>query len=924
MDFEGKKKLFDSMSWQEQQKFAEQNKNNPEFQQFANQYLGGNKQTPPPTQPSNPAPVENNQQNQISVNGQNWENGGWNQQTSPSPQPSYDPNEQFDSSAFNNPNAQVQVQAGNAKQTWMPDYQDDSDARMGEITNNLNAYWNTNREYFSDRQTFNKVFSYEKRSKAQQAHFDSFWKRKEIDKKVAGYTDWKSVSLALEEGTLTKSQLEALKVQNPKVYAEYLEDQLNKKNLDLVNTGSKSRIFNEDEQISNNTDALTDMMRKLGFDMSADGRAKELYEKFKELKNDPKIDDMKQDYLEARKIYLQRRREFNTLPERIRAQSSWASETLISARINKAQRLAYNELQTLADEAQIRKEEYVLEYGEMKDEFNAFKDQADEEYRAFTSKMTALWFAKGILSFETPEQQRQGQLRQLEAQNQLTLQFEKDKIALQSELSDINSKDPKIQFNAVMKALDPHYKEFGSIILRPQAQAAQDIINLAKKEGISVGEAMRKNFTEELFKKPEYSAMMGKKTGISVGQKVMNIWGKPYIQTTNPDGTVSLALYGGSNSQSSTTYQWPDYTPVSSEKVQSALKQLNAQWDGSKWGQCWYFVNNYLESLGIGRLFTDPISAKKAVVNSSTPSIGSVAVIDRTNSPNASQAQKKYGHVGVVVGINKDGSVLVKQSNKAGEEKVFTLTYRADQVYWYFDPTKWGNSNLTSSDIISYNDKTLNRKLSTQDKNRIGNEINRIMSDPNADIDSILEYSAGGKSLTDSSTQPLMKYQEALNGIGTLSGLLKEANTGPIVWILRSNNPYDQKAREIQTVINQLVPTLARWVYWEVWVLTDADIKHYSKTVPNLQSTEGTNNAILALTLNMLAQGYKNKLRTLASAGNDVSRFWGLYKNIMDEVQSLQLSSLSGETPTRAKKYRWENNVLKTSGGDIDEEGFIY
>ena len=71
----------------------------------------------------------------------------------------------------------------------MPDYQDDSDARMNEITNNLNAYWNTNREYFADRQTFNKVFSYDKRSKAQQAHFDSFWKRKEIDKKVAGYTD---------------------------------------------------------------------------------------------------------------------------------------------------------------------------------------------------------------------------------------------------------------------------------------------------------------------------------------------------------------------------------------------------------------------------------------------------------------------------------------------------------------------------------------------------------------------------------------------------------------------------------------------------------------------------------------------------------------------------------------------------------------
>lgn len=132
------------------------------------------------------------------------------------------------------------------------------------------------------------------------------------------------------------------------------------------------------------------MMKKLGFDMSADGRARELYDKFKELKADPKIDTMKKDYLEARRIYLQRRREFNTLPEKIRAQSTGASETLISARISKAQRLAYDELQTLADEAQIRKEEYALEYGELKDEFQAFKDQADEDYRAFTSKMSSL------------------------------------------------------------------------------------------------------------------------------------------------------------------------------------------------------------------------------------------------------------------------------------------------------------------------------------------------------------------------------------------------------------------------------------------------------------------------------------------------------------------------------------------------------
>nr|DAQ94342.1 MAG TPA: hypothetical protein [Caudoviricetes sp.] len=71
--------------------------------------------------------------------------------------------------------------------------------------------------------------------------------------------------------------------------------------------------------------------------------------------------------------------------------------------------------------------------------------------------------------------------------------------------------------------------------------------------------------------------------------------------------------------------------------------------------------------------------------------------------------------------------------------------------------------------------------------------------------------------------------------------------------------------------------------------------------MPNLQSTEGTNNAILALTLNMLAQGYKNKLRTLASAGNDVSRFGGVYKQIMSEVESLR--GKAENTPTKAEKY---------------------
>lgn len=321
-DYESFKKAYSQGTDAQKESRERRFGNNENYRNFKAQWEQEQNQQP---QLSNPAPVQNQFQNQTFDSGSTYNNQVQNNQFSQSNdqrQPSYDPNEVLDQSRFTDPNAQVRVQEGNARQTGQPDYADDSDARMNEITNNLNAYWNTNREYFSDRQTFNRIFSYDKRSKAQQAHFDGFWKRKELEQKVAGYSDGKAVSLSLEEGNLTKAQLEALKVQNPKVYNEYLQDQLKKKQLDLVNTDSPSRIFNEDEQISHNTDALTDMMRKLGFDMSADGRAKELYDKFKELKTDPKIDAMKKDYLEARKIYLQRKREFNQIPDKVRAQSS--------------------------------------------------------------------------------------------------------------------------------------------------------------------------------------------------------------------------------------------------------------------------------------------------------------------------------------------------------------------------------------------------------------------------------------------------------------------------------------------------------------------------------------------------------------------------------------------------------------------------
>lgn len=671
-DYESFKKAYSQGTDAQKESRERRFGNNENYRSFKAQWEQEQNLQP---QSSNPAPVQNQFQTQTFDSGSTYNNQVQNNQNNDQRQPSYDPNEVLDQSRFTDPNAQVRVQEGNARQTGQPDYADDSDARMNEITNNLNAYWNTNREYFSDRATFNRIFSYDKRSKAQQAHFDGFWKRKELEQKVAGYSDGKAVSLSLEEGNLTKAQLEALKIQNPKVYNEYLQDQLKKKQLDLVNTDSPSRIFNEDEQISHNTDALTDMMRKLGFDMSADGRAKELYDKFKELKTDPKIDAMKKDYLEARRLYLQRKREFNQIPDKVRAQSSWASDGLIEARINKAQRLAYSELQALADEAQIRKEEYALEYGEMKDEFNAFKMQADEDYRAFTSKMSSLWFAKGLLSFETPEQQRQAQIRQLKEQNKINLEYQEQQILqknkLQSQLSDISVKDPDQLRANLNNALNSYYEKYGSLIIRSKDQVVDDILRYAREKGVSVAQAMSENFIKPLQNKPQYKSLINKQTGYDP-----NSWQQKWKITQGEDWRVKIQM------------EWTGKIPENfsrQQRVQSYSKWLSQAntledvgsivssfQDGAKWGQCGAFANDIAKAIGSNLHFGGKLSEKTnptwSYTKSDTPQVGSFAIFNSKNYP-------ANGHVGVVTKVNADGSFVMKSSNRGWDERIYTSNH---------------------------------------------------------------------------------------------------------------------------------------------------------------------------------------------------------------------------------------------------------
>jgi len=137
--------------------------------------------------------------------------------------------------------------------------------------------------------------------------------------------------------------------------------------------------------------------------------------------------------------------------------------------------------------------------------------QAKEQQRAFQDKLQAYGLSTDILSYETPEQKRERELEYAQRKNELDLKNKRDLLNLENEQTDLSVTDPKQLRNNLTNVLKDYYKEYSSIIQRPLNMVVNDVIKQAKAEGISVEEALKKNFVAPLQGKAEYKAMLNKK-----------------------------------------------------------------------------------------------------------------------------------------------------------------------------------------------------------------------------------------------------------------------------------------------------------------------------------------------------------------------------------------------------------------------------
>lgn len=274
------------------------------------------------------------------------------------------------------------------------------------------------------------------------------------------------------------------------------------------------------------------------------------------------------------------------------------------------------------------------------------------------------------------------------------------------------------------------------------------------------------------------------------------------------------------------TYNWKSYTATTQKKVDEVLATLNKGW---WWGQCGYFVNNYLEDLWVWRLYTDPITDKTKNINSTEAKVWNVVVMDSPTHP-------EYGHVWIITAIDDNWNMTILQSNKNGNEQIFTSTKNINDwgIYGFFDPRKSiddYNKESNTSDWwvlydfengfdpvkVGYYQKYLDWKMVSTDWAQMGDNF----------MDELHNYQDYINS------QVPEEAQKLLDIISDLKKMSRSEYNAAAAWkLLPRTNGYSYYKKYKQFIasasLNNLIDMKSRWATFgalsdnELWFITNA------------------------------------------------------------------------------------------------------
>jgi len=116
-----------------------------------------------------------------------------------------------------------------------------------------------------------------------------------------------------------------------------------------------------------------------------------------------------------------------------------------------------------------------------------------------------------------------------------------------------------------------------------------------------------------------------------------------------------------------------------------------------------------------------------------------------------------------------------------------------------------------------------------------------------------------------------------------------------------------------RSTITQLVPVLARGIFQETGVLTEADVKLYSGTIATIENTPKSNERVMAATQSLIARITRNHLKRAIDGGMDVSRYASeasKLKNVPTQAYWLKDKMSEGEVNNAVLSGIYEDLVV--------------
>lgn len=311
-------------------------------------------------------------------------------------------------------------------------------------------------------------------------------------------------------------------------------------------------------------------------------------------------------------------------------------------------------------------------------------------------------------------------------------------------------------------------------------------------------------------------------------------------------------------------------------------------------GWCWTVCNDYLASLWLWTPYWDSKSSKLDTINSSTPTVWSIAVWNSTGT----DAWNKYGHVAIVVWVdNANWKITVLESNEWTWLQY--KDYNMKNVTWYNDPSitlaqqyGWTQENR-DTDAYRMAQAILNGTWRMPAKNSkeytaISIALDNLVQDKRGtwypEWMELINYSIiNDDPLATATAESIASTMSSLYSTDTLMKTLEDNNykVWPIINKFAKLNPRDADYASIKASINQMASNIARW-FWEKWVLTDQDIERYMKTIPNEKMWKNAREVVWTL---LKAKLYSSLIYTLeAQAKNkkDVSMYASDYQDAVN------------------------------------------